>query len=108
MVKMRISDGMPEHQRKRFGYRTRMMTADGSIEMAPRDAQFFRLMGWAEEAAEVPAPEPTQAELRKQAEDLGIKMPTGYVRKDVLAEMIATAAQAPSEAAAEDDEVGDA
>lgn len=112
MVRMRLSPSMPEAMRKRMSYRTRMLTADDAdvVEASPNDARFLRRLGWADdepeqideiEPVEEAVPEPTRAELIARAEELGLELPAGYVRKDELARMIA-------EAEPVEDEGGDA
>lgn len=63
MVKMVVASKMPEAQRKRLAYRTRMLTADlvdGAEFVVPAgDARVYRGTGWATDAPAVVAePEP--------------------------------------------------
>jgi hypothetical protein len=101
-VKVRLSAAMPEHMRKRMSYRTRMLSSDGDVLLSPSDAAFFRRMGWAEDPApkappQEQAPEPTRAELMALAEERGLELPAGYVRKDTLVELLAVADAEPVE-----------
>jgi hypothetical protein len=56
-VSMRITSSMPDKMRRKLGYRTRMLVAEGDqIELSPTEALFFRKSGWAVDAADQPAP----------------------------------------------------
>jgi hypothetical protein len=56
-VSMRITSSMPDKMRRKLGYRTRMLVAEGDqIELSPTEALFFRKSGWAVDAADQPTP----------------------------------------------------
>lgn len=56
-VSMRVTSSMPDKMRRKLGYRTRMLVAEGDqLELSPTEALFFRKSGWAVDSADQPAP----------------------------------------------------
>ena len=110
MAKMRATARMPRGVLQR--YRTRMMTAEGDTfeEPSPKWSGFYARHGWATMVPDEPAPAPaprrrgrppkaapsgaapleekTVPELRELAEEKGVDLPGGYVRKDELVELV--------------------
>ncbi|HXV28717.1 MAG TPA: Rho termination factor N-terminal domain-containing protein [Sinorhizobium sp.] len=112
MAKMRATSRMPRGVLNR--YRTRMLTADPAVfeERSPKWSGFYRTHGWATDVADEPVPAPrrrgrppkaagtaqsvqsdeyqekTVAELREEAAALGVELPSGYVKKDDLLEIV--------------------
>lgn len=114
MVKMKPTDTMPEKLRKSLYMTRRLLADDGTFEASPNEVRLFSKARWAELVQDDPAPrrrgrprkaqpepeptleEKTVPELREMAEDRGVDLPSGYVKKDELVEKI-------SEAEGEDD-----
>lgn len=91
-------------------YQSRMLQAGAEFEPMPGDVQYMLRRGRAEvvpaetelesaqESAEVvadpePDPEPSRDQLLVIAAELGIELPAGYVRKDVLIDLINAAGE---------------
>lgn len=113
MAKMRATAKMPRGVLAR--YSTRMLTADPAVfeERSPKWSGFYRQHGWATDVVEEAAPAPrrrgrspkaaaaaapavkadeyqdkTVAELREEAAALGVELPSSYVKKDELVEIV--------------------
>ena len=109
MVKMRPTEAMPPKLRQR--YMTRRLVAGDVFEASPNEVRLFMKAKWADIASDEPAPvakrrgrppkvaapepEPfedkTVPELREMAEERGVDLPSGYVRKEELVERISEA-----------------
>jgi hypothetical protein len=81
-------------------YRTRMMTADDTFEEpSPKWSRFYAKHGWAtpvpaeplappRPAMPKPPAEMTRQELLEVAEEKGVELPSGYVPKAELVELV--------------------
>lgn len=114
MAKLRATVRMPRGVLAR--YRTRMLTADPATfnERSPKWRDFYLRHGWATPVVDEPVPaaaprrrgrppkaaaaappakpdeyqEKTVAELREEAETRGVELPSGYIKRDELIDLV--------------------
>lgn len=101
MPKMRVT----ELGRSRL-YLTRDMIAGDVADIEPQCVEAAKALGYVEDIGPEPvraarrsaeAAEPTRKELLELAEERGIELPSGYVSRDKLAELIKNAEQDDAE-----------